>query len=134
MCIRDRYYTDTWNLKAHTVNIALHHKPRATFTWYPFVRLYQQNGIAWFKPYGEHNSAEKFYSSDYDLSSFNAVNMGLGFHYQPLNGLTRFKLPFLEAGKIKGLKLQAGRYLRSDGLSAWYATMAFSFDPLYVGK
>ncbi len=49
----------------------------------PFFRLYFQQGSKYFAPYQQHAIEQDFYTSDYDLSSFNTYKLGVNFRYAP---------------------------------------------------
>jgi hypothetical protein len=49
----------------------------------PFFRVYFQKGTKYFAPYRVHSIEQDFYTSDYDLSSFNTYKAGINFRYAP---------------------------------------------------
>ena len=49
----------------------------------PFVRLYFQQEAKYFAPYKEHVTDQTFYTSDFDLASFNTYKVGINFRYAP---------------------------------------------------
>ncbi len=76
-----RYYLDDWGIRSQTVNIEIPVKIAFRFTLYPSFRYYSQNASTYFAPYEQHLSTEEFYTSDYDLSAFDAQQYGLGIKY-----------------------------------------------------
>lgn len=119
-----RYYLDNWGLKAHTFSMDLPIRLSQAFSFTPSYRFYLQNQVDYFAPYETHLSTEKYYTSDYDLSKFNANEYSLAFNYTDI--FTRLKI-----GKLgfKNLNLKYSHYSRSDGLDA----NIFSFGIKFVG-
>jgi hypothetical protein len=76
-----RYYTDNWDVTAHTASLEVPIKLSDKFTFTPMYRYYTQTQSKYFAPYETHLSTEEFYTSDYDLSAFDANQYGFGFSY-----------------------------------------------------
>ena len=117
-----RYYTDNWDLKAHTASLELPIKLSDKFTVFPMYRYYFQTQTKYFAPFEKHLSTEEFYTSDYDLSSFTANQYGFGINYTDI----------FTAGKIwkfgiKNIDFRFNHYARNDGLNANIASIAFKF-------
>lgn len=106
-----RYYIDNWGLKAHTIDLETPVKITPFFSLSPFYRFYTQNAAEYFAPYGQHNSQETFYTSDYDLSKFTSNFFGIGFRTAPPKGV-------LGIQKLNTLELRYGHYKRSTGLAS----------------
>jgi hypothetical protein len=117
-----RFYTDDWGITAHTANIELPVKLTDKFTIFPMYRYYTQTASKYFAPYEAHLSTEKYYTSDYDLSSFNASQYGMGVIYTDI--FTQTKI--LRFG-IKTVELRFNHYVRSDGLDANIVSFAIKF-------
>ncbi|WP_264564055.1 DUF3570 domain-containing protein [Flavobacterium sp. N3904] len=117
-----RYYTDDWNLKANTFNIEIPIKISEKFTAYPMYRYYSQTQSKYFAPYQTHLSTEKYYTSDYDLSTFYANQYGFGVSYTDL-----FTTAQVFSFGLKNIDFRFNHYLRSDGLYANIATIGFKF-------
>lgn len=117
-----RYYTDDWDLSAHTFNIEVPVKFSDKFTAYPMYRYYTQTQAKYFAPFETHLSTEKFYTSDYDLSTFSANQYGFGVSYTDL-----FAKAHLFSFGLKNIDLRINHYSRSDGLSANIGTIGFKF-------
>ena len=49
----------------------------------PFIRIYFQQEADYFAPYQQHSIEQPFYTSDYDLSSFNTYKVGINLRYAP---------------------------------------------------
>ena len=98
---------------------------RLNQTWaiIPFIRYHAQQETEYFEPFQNHQTENEFYTSDYDLSTFNSSKAGIGIRYYPLDGITN--LMYLL--KIKRMDLRIGVYNRSDGLAAFNATVGVSF-------
>lgn len=111
-----RYFFDDWGIKAHTAQLEIPVKLSPFLSISPFYRYHHQTSNDYFKPYGEHAVGEKYYSSDYDLSTFTSQNIGLNLHYLPLD-------PKI----FKNLDLRYSFYKRSEGMSAHNITLAVTF-------
>lgn len=116
-----RFYYDSWDLMAHTFNLELPLKPNPFFSIFPYTRLHYQKASRFFAPFAQHLNTEEFYTSDYDLSGFGSVKVGLGVRYAPVFGLLRFKRKNGKIGLLKSIEARASIYRRSDGLRAWTA-------------
>lgn len=134
-----RFYYDDFGIRSHTLSLEAPVKLNPFFSVYPFVRYYSQTASTYFYPYGtlkvkEMNvyplvPAEKYYTSDYDLSEFVNWKFGLGLRYSPVYGLARAKLPYFTNWLIlfKSIDLRYSNYRRSDGFTAWAATIDCGF-------
>jgi len=76
-----RYYFDDWGMTSHTASIEVPIKIGDKFTISPTYRYYTQTAIDYFGGYEENLSTNEFYTSDYDLSAFDANQYGLGIRY-----------------------------------------------------
>ncbi|WP_417935839.1 DUF3570 domain-containing protein [Flagellimonas oceanensis] len=117
-----RYYFDDWGLRAHTASIELPIKISQNFTFYPSYRYYTQNRIDYFAPFDTHLSSEQFYTSDFDLSAYDAHQVGFGISYTDI--FTQFRT--LGFG-LKGIDLKYNNYSRTTGLKANYFGLGFKF-------
>ncbi len=117
-----RYYFDNWGMTAHTANFELPIKLSDRFTVYPTYRYYTQTAIDYFAPFEEHLSTDSYYTSDYDLSAFDANQYGLGIIYTDI--FTKFHLWKLG---LKSIDLRFSQYDRSTGLKASIISGGFKF-------
>jgi len=117
-----RYFTDDWSINSHTASIEIPVKITDKFTLYPSYRYYMQTAANYFAPYNEHLSTEEFYTSDYDLSEFNAHQYGLGVSYTDI-----FTKMHIWKFGIKSLDLEFNQYQRNSGLKAFIITAGASF-------
>jgi hypothetical protein len=123
-----RYYFDSYGINSHTFNVELPIKITRFISVYPFYRYYTQTAASWFKPFGEHNLQEEYYTSDYDLSGFNSNKLGLGARISPPMGLFRSqKSGKNKASALKGIEMRLGRYNRSDGLRSFIFSFGMNF-------
>ncbi|KAF2337840.1 DUF3570 domain-containing protein [Flavobacterium nitrogenifigens] len=106
-----RYYTDDWNLKAHTADLEIPVKLTQAFSLSPFYRYYSQSAAKYFKPYGGHTAADEFYTSNYDLSKFNSSFLGMGLKFTPPAGIFGLK-------HWNTLEIRYGHYTRSNDLTS----------------
>lgn len=106
-----RFYADDWGLTAHTAELESVIKTGMNLSFSPFYRFYRQSGIRYFGGYMQHAPAEKYYSSNYDLSAFRSHFFGMGLRYSPLRGILGFR-------ELGNLEIRYGHYIRSNGLKA----------------
>lgn len=117
-----RFYTDNWGITSHTANLEIPIKLNDKFTIYPVYRYYTQTAAAYFYPKDIALSNFDFYTSDYDLSGYNANQFGMGIRYKDI--FTRAKV--LGFG-LKTLDLRLNNYDRSDGLNAFIVSVGTTF-------
>lgn len=106
-----RYYSDDWKLSAHTADLEIPVKITPFFSISPFFRYYSQQGTKYFKGYREHNSAEEFYTSNYDLSTFNSSFFGAGVKFTPPNGV-------LGISHFNTIEIRYGHYSKTTQMVA----------------
>lgn len=106
-----RYYTDDWKLTAHTLDLEVPVKISPFISVSPFYRYYSQQGTKYFKGYEEHTAASEFFTSNYDLSTFDSQFFGAGIKFTPLKGV--FGIQHLNT-----LEVRYGHYNRSTALSS----------------
>lgn len=126
-----RFYTDSWGISAHTASIELPMMVSPSFIVSPFVRYHAQTAADDFYEFGKASASNtpEFYTSDYDLSDFNSLKVGVGFQYSPVMGVSNFKSPFRrnKTAQLKSIGLRTAYYDRSDGLNAWMVSLDFGF-------
>lgn len=106
-----RYYTDDWKLTAHTADLEVPVKISSFFSISPFYRYYSQQGTKYFKPYGEHTAADEFYTSNYDLSTFNSNFFGAGLKFTPPKGIFGWK-------HFNTIEIRYGHYTRTTQMTS----------------
>lgn len=117
-----RYYWDNWGIDSHTFNVELPVKLTDKFTVYPMYRYYTQNQSKYFAPYEMHLSTEKYYTSDYDLSTFNANQYGFGVTYTDI-----FTSAKIWKFGLKNIDLRFNHYKRRDGLHSNIVSFGIKF-------
>jgi hypothetical protein len=117
-----RYYFDDWGIHAHTASLELPYKLTDRFTVIPMYRYYTQTESDYFAPYDKHLSTEQYYTSDYDLSTFDAHQYGLGVNYTDV-----FTSAHLWDFGLKSIDLRYNHYSRSDGLEADIVSFGIKF-------
>ncbi|MFK5889476.1 MAG: DUF3570 domain-containing protein [Flavobacteriaceae bacterium] len=123
-----RHYTDDWGVSADTYDVQVPIKLSESFTIFPMYRYHSQQQARYFAPYRAHLSTETFYTSDYDLSTFNSSQYGLGLTIAPPLGI--FKLDTSNDGqkiRFKSFDLRYNYYSRSDGLAANILSLSAKF-------
>nr|WP_051575883.1 DUF3570 domain-containing protein [Aquimarina atlantica] len=117
-----RYYTDDWGINSHTASIEIPIKITDKFTLYPSYRFYTQTKADYFAPFNQHLSTQQFYTSDYDLSDFDANQYGFGISYTDI--FTKFHIWKLG---LKSIDLRFRQYERNSGLSSNLFSGGLSF-------
>ncbi|PTN09769.1 DUF3570 domain-containing protein [Mangrovibacterium marinum] len=117
-----RYYTDDWGINAHTASLEIPFKLNDKFTLYPSYRYYTQTAADYFAGYNQHLSTEQYYSSDYDLSKFQANQYGFGIRYTDL-----FTEKHIWKLKMKSLDLKYHYYERNSGFKAHLISFGIGF-------
>ncbi|WP_437397019.1 DUF3570 domain-containing protein [Flagellimonas lutimaris] len=117
-----RFYWDDWGITSHTASIEAPFKLNQKFTLYPTYRYYTQTAADYFYPKEQALSTNEFYSSDYDLSDYNAHQYGMGIQYKDI--FTSAKV--FNFG-LKTIDLRVSQYDRSDGLNAFIITLGTTF-------
>ena len=120
-----RYYWDDFGIIGNTVELETSFKLSTSLTVGPFYRYHNQSGAKYFAAYETHLSSEIFYTSDYDLSTFDSHKYGLTLRYSPLFGLLRAKkLPLTKRSfMLKYIETRMGNYQRSTQLDAYFISL-----------
>lgn len=103
-----RFYTDDWGMKAHTFSLEVPYKITPFFSLSPFYRFNTQSAVRYFAPYAQHNPNATFYTSDYDLSTFQSHFGGLGVRIAPPGGIMGIQ-------HFASLEIRYGHYYRNAG-------------------
>lgn len=117
-----RYYFDDWGISSHTSSIELPIKISDKFTLYPSFRYYNQTQADYFATYEQNLSTSNYYTSDYDLSKFNATQYGFGVSYTDIFS----KLHISKLG-LKSIDLKYANYKRNTGLTANIVSLGIKF-------
>jgi len=117
-----RFYTDDWGISSHTAEIEFPIKISDKFTLYPSYRYYTQTAADYFAPYEENLSTQEFYTSDFDLSDFNANQYGFGIKYTDI-----FTKLHIWKFNLKSAELKYSHYDRSTGLASDIISLGFNY-------
>jgi hypothetical protein len=115
-----RYYYDNWGLKAHTMEIETPVKVTPFISLSPFYRYYTQSGMKYFADYKIHRPQDRYYTSDFDLSTFDSHFIGMGFRWLSPEGV-------LGINRLNTLELRYGHYTRQTGLVSNIITLSGKF-------
>jgi hypothetical protein len=110
-------YTDNFGINAISLEneTALKINPRVTL--YGNLRFYTQTESKYFAPYLAHNSTERYYTSDYDLSQFNTIKLGLGIKFSPNTYFTKRQ-------QLNSITLRYNYLNRSNNLNGHMLSMS----------
>jgi hypothetical protein len=117
-----RYYFDDWGIVSHTASLEIPIKITDKFTFYPSYRFYNQTAADYFNAYNTGLSTDEFYTSDFDLSQYNANQYGFGINYTDIFT----KLHIARFG-LKSVDLKYNYYKRNSGLSSSIVTAGVKF-------
>ena len=115
-----RFYWDDFGLIGNTFSLELPIKITPTLSITPFERVYAQQGVDFFKPFGEHNTEQQYYTSDYDLSTFHSYKSGVSIRHAPFSKKRR--------RTFKEIEIRYAFYKRSDGLTASIITAFINLE------
>ena len=115
-----RYYHDNWGINSNAVQVETVVKLTPFFSITPFYRFYQQTAADYFAPYQSHVAADKYYTSNYDLSAFQSNFYGAGFRIAPPKGV--FKIQHLNA-----LEVRYGHYQKTTGMNSNIVSLNIKF-------
>jgi len=117
-----RYYFDDWGIISNTFNIELPIKIGSRLVLYPNYRFYNQSASNYFAPFEQHLSTSDFYTSDYDLSEFNANQFGLGIKYVDI-----FTKRHVWRFGLKNVTLNYNYYQRNTNFKAHIVSLGTKF-------
>jgi hypothetical protein len=115
-----RYYQDDWGLKAHTLELETPIKITPFFSVTPFYRYYTQQAINYFAAYQAHTVADKYFTSNYDQSTFNSHFLGAGIRLAPPKGI-------FGNAHCNMIEVRYGHYNRTNSLNANIVSMNLRF-------
>ncbi len=117
-----RYYYDTWGINSTTASVEIPIKISDKFTVYPMYRYYVQTASKYFFPKDVALSTDLYYTSDYDLSAFNAHQYGFGISYKDI-----FTTAKIWKIGLKSIDFRFNHYERSTDLKANIFGLGFKF-------
>jgi Protein of unknown function (DUF3570) len=115
-----RFYKDDWGLNSHTIDMETSVKLTPFFSVTPFYRFYNQTAIKYYGGYKENTAADKYYTSNPDLSKFNSSFFGAGFRIAPPKGVLGIQY-------LNMVELRYGHYNRSNGLNSDIVSLNIKF-------
>lgn len=125
-----RTYFDTWGVNAVTVQV----EPTFTLGKYlvlsPDYRFHIQSKSNYFKPYGEHEVSERFYTSDFDLSGLSAHKIGASLRFTNLDDFLKIRNEEKDKAivRLPTIAMRYAYYQRSDGLEFHSITGVITFE------
>lgn len=117
-----RFYSDDWGVTSHTASIEIPIKLSTSFTAYPLYRYYTQTAADYFYEKEVALSTLDYYTSDYDLSAFDAHQYGMGLRYKDI-----FTNAKIFSFGLKTIDLRFSKYDRSDGLNSYIVSFGTTF-------
>lgn len=111
-------YIDSWGVLGVSLENETAIKLNPVWTLLPNARIYTQKGSRYFAGYKQHSSADKYYTSDYDLSAYQTYSIGLGVKYIPHHKLYK-------SISMSTILVRYNYYHRTDGLRGHILTVGF---------
>ncbi|MEO8885122.1 MAG: DUF3570 domain-containing protein [Mucilaginibacter sp.] len=115
-----RYYFDNWGSRANTANLEIAYKITPFFSVSPFYRYYDQSAAKYFAPYAQHNSADAYYTSNYEYAKFTSQFFGIGFRIAPPKGVLGWQ-------GLHDLEIRYGHYSQTTNLTSDVISLALGF-------
>ena len=119
------FYKDNFQISAIAIENSTTIKLDKPISISPFFRVYIQKGSPYFAPYKEHSIEDVYYTSDYDMSTFEAYKIGVNLRYAPQKFLNKRFL-------FEEMQIRYAFLYRTDGLKAH--VVGISFSSTYFGK
>lgn len=116
-----RFYWDDFGIIANTINLDLGIRLLPQLILTPSVRLYTQTAADYFRPYGKADSSQTYYTSDYDLSAFNALELSLEANLAAIDKA-------IHRIDLSNVSLRYSFYKRTDGLHAHMISTIFNLN------
>ena len=122
-----RFYWDDFGILANTVSadLGIRILPQLIIT--PSARLYTQTAATFFRPYQKLDTSMAYYSSDYDLSAFNAFELAL-------EGNLAFFGSRIHRIEMSNISIRYSFYKRTDGLYAHMISTIFNLNAFKKSK
>lgn len=117
----NRLYSDNFGIRAWTTSMELPIKLSPFVSIYPLCRFHTQDASSYFAPYRSHELGDTYYTSDFDLSTFQSWQLGAGIR------IGIFRPSFLPRLVLDALALRYAHYRRSDGLKANIGSISLEF-------
>ncbi|HBI39468.1 MAG TPA: hypothetical protein DDY16_00770 [Tenacibaculum sp.] len=118
-----RFYNDDFGITGHTLELEIPLKLDSGLTFYPFYRFHTQTKANHFQPYKQHDLSAEYYTSDYDLSSFETNKTGIGLKFSPSDGVLSFNINKKKKFQFKSLEFRISNFSRTTGLNATSVTL-----------
>lgn len=115
-----RYYSDNWELTAHTLQLESSIKFTPFLSVTPFYRYYTKRAVDYFAACTLHKITDQYYTSNYDLSKFNSNFYGAGFKITPAKGVFGIQ-------RLNTLELRYGHYTKTNGLKLDIISLSLKF-------
>lgn len=104
-----RYYSDDWDIRAHTLEAQWHQELGHGLVVAPSIRYYTQTEADFYAPYFLSPREDGHYSSDYRLSGYGALSAGLSVR-KPLSRDVALNAGFEYYAHRAGLQLGGGNH------------------------
>jgi len=129
-----RYYTDTWNVRSHTIDLKYRRDLNADTFVEPLVRYYQQTAASFFT-IGLTQGAPlpDFATSDYRLGALRTITLGgtFGFHPEETPGEWTLRAQYMrqsgDSSPPNAIGVQR-RFDLSPSISIFAVVVGYSFD------
>lgn len=114
-------FIDDWGILSLSIQNETAVKINQIWTILPNFRFQIQEGTDYFAPYKQHKPDVKYYTSDYDLSTHQTYNAGIGIRFSPYQKIGK-------KSHFNTLLLRYNFMYRTDGLVAHIVSISFQFE------
>lgn len=122
-----RYYNDDWDVNSHTFYFAWNKNITSKIQLIPSFRYYSQTEANFYEPYKVAGNTNPYYSSDYRLSPYGAISLGLQYIHRFKHFSYTAKIERYEADADYSLEKVA---VENPGLVS-YTLMTVGFDFIF---
>lgn len=112
-------YSDNFGIQGFAVENETALKLNPKWTLHGNARFYSQTASNFFAPYMQHDVNQNYYTSDYDLSAFNSIRIGLGVKHSPFKYTKKNR-------RFDSATLKYNYYRQSNSLAAHMFSLAIN--------
>lgn len=114
-------YLDSWGILGISLQNETAIRLNQLWTLLPNARFYAQRGTSYFAPYGQHQTDDEYYTSDYDLADNQTYSVGIGGRFYPYTKLGK-------RSYINQMTLRYNYMYRSNGLTAHIMSLSIQLE------
>ena len=112
------FYTDNFGIVSTYIELEGVVKINPVLSLSAFAKGYHQSASMYFQVYGQHNPADTYYTSDYDLSKFSSIKTGVSIRWAPYKFMSKKSM-------FDALNFRYSFFMRTNQLKAHMFTLSF---------